>query len=185
MDVNAGKPYLFYSGESMSGVFRPGDELLCRSLPYNELRIGDVIVFSAESGKLIVHRVIRFSDSGDPVTMGDNNPTPDRKGPGKLPEYRLVTGFRRRDLLCSVRNGRAGMTQFYRNRLRRTILHNGRFLEYMVPRRLRIRSLKQTVFGKSVHFSWLGIRIAVDDGKMLRFRHPALKLFFAPERRKG
>lgn len=114
--------------------------------------------------------------------MGDNNPAPDLRGPGKRVGYRKVTGFFRRGVRYRVYGGMAGMLQFRRNRLLRLLLRLGRGPAALVPGWLRIRSLERTTFGNCTHYRWRGRLIAVDDGRVLRFRHPLLKLFFVPVR---
>ena len=71
---NAGSSVLLnYSGPSVNPTFKAGDELT--ALPYEkrEIRSGDVIVFrSSESGRNVVHRVVRVDLEGI-NTRGDNN----------------------------------------------------------------------------------------------------------------
>jgi hypothetical protein len=65
-----------YLGNSMRGVFMPGDNMLLMVVPHAEILLGDVIVFHNVSQRdrreLVVHRVIAISDSGL-ITRGDNN----------------------------------------------------------------------------------------------------------------
>jgi len=58
--------------------FRPGDVLIIKGVPQNELKIGDVIVFTYESQPVpIIHRVIYIDDKDYPYTKGDHNPVLD------------------------------------------------------------------------------------------------------------
>ena len=69
-----GPPVIFnYSGHSMNPTFKAGDGLMV--LPYGRrnARPGDVIVFcSPESGRNVVHRVVRVDSKGI-MTRGDNS----------------------------------------------------------------------------------------------------------------
>jgi len=71
---------LYYRGESMHPLFRPGDVLDVRPCVPSSVRAGDVIVFVPPGEeKQVVHRVC----SGGPEgfrTKGDNNPQPDPWG---------------------------------------------------------------------------------------------------------
>lgn len=81
---------------SMEPTFGPGDLLITRALPANQIAVGDVIILpvpqggsltastgvgeGAQAGDRYVHRVIDVSyRDGKPVvkTQGDNNPAPD------------------------------------------------------------------------------------------------------------
>lgn len=73
------------TGGSMSGAFERGSVVLSRSVPAEDLRVGDVITYQppASSGvtTLVTHRVVRIGqdDIGRQVlrTQGDANPDPD------------------------------------------------------------------------------------------------------------
>jgi signal peptidase I len=66
-------------GTSMLPTFEEGDLVVVVSVPYGDLRIGDIIVYNppcAITGESVIHRIIGFSGSGV-VTKGDNNPYSD------------------------------------------------------------------------------------------------------------
>jgi signal peptidase len=73
------------TGGSMSGTFERGSVVVARTVPTEDLRVGDVITYQppASSGvtTLVTHRVVRIDrdDVGRQVlhTKGDANPDPD------------------------------------------------------------------------------------------------------------
>lgn len=70
----------FYRGSSMLGTFRPGDYLTLESVPINDIRPGDVVVYrgldhEGEPGE-VVHRVVAVAPGGL-VARGDSNPRAD------------------------------------------------------------------------------------------------------------
>ena len=71
-------------GGSMEPKYHAGDAILTRPVPFEELRTGDVIVFSRDD-ELIVHQVIA-KGSGSVVTQGTANEQPD--DPVSREEYR-------------------------------------------------------------------------------------------------
>lgn len=67
-------PNLFYRGSSMQGTLKPGDKLTCEKAPYDQIKKGDLIIFSRNAGEkndFIVHRVVVITPKGL-VTRGDN-----------------------------------------------------------------------------------------------------------------
>ena len=57
--------------------FRPGDVLIIKGVPQDELKVGDVIVFTYEGQPVpIIHRIVKIED-GYPYTKGDHNPVLD------------------------------------------------------------------------------------------------------------
>lgn len=69
--------FMNYTGLSMNPLLRAGDELQLMPCEKSDLRKGDVIVYShPETGKDIVHRVIRIVSQGV-HTQGDNCRTED------------------------------------------------------------------------------------------------------------
>jgi signal peptidase len=58
--------------------FRPGDVLIIKGIPEEELEVGDVIVFTYEGQPVpIIHRIVTIDENGYPYTKGDHNPTLD------------------------------------------------------------------------------------------------------------
>jgi len=180
---------IFYRGNSMTRVFRPGDELLAEAVAAAECRPGDVIVFLGSAGGQVVHRVIAATPAGL-QTMGDNNDRPD---PGLRQEgdtLLLVRAFLRRGRRHPLARGAAGMRAFRRHRFRRAC----RRLGGKVLRALllplggwRLRLLDATSahrFGEVVHREWHGRVVArcYPDGKIRYTRWYWRLLFAAPER---
>jgi len=57
--------------------FRPGDVLIIKGIPAEEIKVGDVIVFTYEGQPVpIIHRVVLIEDNY-PYTKGDHNPVMD------------------------------------------------------------------------------------------------------------
>jgi len=67
---------LVYRGDSMEGVFREGDCLQVRPVPYESLRPGDVAAMSSGDGRRVVHRIIGAVPGGW-RTRGDACLAPD------------------------------------------------------------------------------------------------------------
>lgn len=65
----------YYTGNSMRGMFVPGDILLLSAITYGELECGDIVAVF-DSTPYYVHRVVRKTPESA-VTMGDNNSIPD------------------------------------------------------------------------------------------------------------
>jgi signal peptidase I len=71
---------LNFEGWSMGPSLRPGDTLLCLKIPFENLKVGDIVAHYNPiypDHPLVVHRVIEVS-GGRIRTKGDNNPDPDR-----------------------------------------------------------------------------------------------------------
>ena len=109
-----------YRGESMLGVFVPGDLLRVESISAGQAELGDIIAFDNQRGGVTVHRAIERDRNGMVVTMGDNNPGPDlfhiRSDTAVL---RVVEVLRCDGSTSAVSGGKAGMAEFRRNRRRR------------------------------------------------------------------
>jgi len=66
-------------GTSMLPTFEEGDLVVIQSVPFSDLKVGDIIVYNppcAITGESVIHRIIGFSGGGL-VTKGDNNPYSD------------------------------------------------------------------------------------------------------------
>lgn len=69
--------YFTVASSSMYPVLKPGDKITVESVDHNDIRVGQVIVFKAESDKMIVHRVVKkkgfiFITAGDSLRKFDN-----------------------------------------------------------------------------------------------------------------
>ncbi|MEM4717388.1 MAG: signal peptidase I [Desulfurococcaceae archaeon] len=67
-------------GESMLPLFREGDLVFINKVKPDEVKVGDIIVYSTRGGSLIIHRVIEVVVEDNTyyyVTKGDNNTFPD------------------------------------------------------------------------------------------------------------
>ena len=71
-----GEVSLVVHGASMLPAVWPGDQLTTRSVPFDQLRPGQVILFHRD-GKLTAHRILSFTADGV-VTRGDSLSHPDR-----------------------------------------------------------------------------------------------------------
>jgi len=66
-------------GTSMLPTFEEGDLVVIQSVPFRDLKVGDIIVYNppcAVTGQSVIHRIIGFAGGGL-VTKGDNNPYSD------------------------------------------------------------------------------------------------------------
>ncbi|MFB3926133.1 MAG: signal peptidase I [Syntrophales bacterium] len=69
--------HMIYTGSSMEPTFMRGDRVYYRPCAGEEIRRGDVIIFTpGGSGRKIMHRVISAGPAGI-RTSGDGNPRPD------------------------------------------------------------------------------------------------------------
>lgn len=73
-------------GRSMEPLLRYGDLVLVISVPPNEIKVNDIVVYkSCRYGNLIIHRVVDIVRKNGRyyfVTKGDNNLMPDSSLPG-------------------------------------------------------------------------------------------------------
>jgi len=68
-------PVVAVESNSMIPTFYKGDMLVLQGVPIEELKVGDVIVFSStERGTPIVHRIVDINPDGSFQTKGDANP---------------------------------------------------------------------------------------------------------------
>lgn len=79
---------LAYRGDSMCGTFRAGDCLWVAAVPYDSLKIGDVVAMAAD-GKAIAHRICGkradgFHTQGDGVLRADCEPLHSDRLMGKI-----------------------------------------------------------------------------------------------------
>ena len=112
-----------YERYSMKRVFVPGDLLETVPRALGEFVPGDIAVFYPHGKNVpgVVHRVLKCTSEGL-ITMGDNNPRPDdwvvtADYAPALVVARITTAGKRH----TVTRGSAGMRQFRRNQLRRSI----------------------------------------------------------------
>lgn len=107
-----------YYGNSMFRVFTPGDKLLLRRIPFEDLRVGDIVAVEAKPTSY-VHRVIEIGEGGA-VTQGDNNASPDEALVTPSSEWRLVVEYSdRHGRVHPVAGGEDGMRAFRRHQRRR------------------------------------------------------------------
>lgn len=168
---------IFYTGDSMRGVFAPGDSLQLEEVPSAGLQPGDIIAVQAKLP--YVHRVIRI-DGSCIITQGDNNPEPDSPlMPGQT--FRRVAGavsFNGTPRL--FHSGTEGMNDFRRHqhslRIRAALMHLFFRLEPLFFWRVELR---RTAFAETVGYSRFGITAARrrPDGAIC-FCNPFFRLIF-------
>ncbi|MFA5561006.1 MAG: signal peptidase I [Acholeplasmataceae bacterium] len=60
---------------SNSNTVKKGDIVFIDRTPYEDLEVGDIIVFKSDEGRLIIHRIHSYDkSSGEIITHGDKNP---------------------------------------------------------------------------------------------------------------
>ena len=112
----------FYKGESMRGIFVPGEILSLEERSFETLREGDVVAIFSRT-PYIVHRIIE-KNTEYAVTMGDNNDRPDAHKLTPDDAFRLVTGaVSLNGINRSVDGGEAGMRLFRRRQRKRKLRH--------------------------------------------------------------
>jgi len=72
--LNTDMPVVAVESYSMVPTFSKGDILILQGIPQEQLKVGDIIVFSPEPGQTpVVHRIIEVNPDGTFQTKGDNN----------------------------------------------------------------------------------------------------------------
>ncbi len=171
----------FYTGDSMRGVFVPGDVLSLAETAFEALRAGDVVAIF-ERTPYYVHRIVE-KNADCAVTMGDNNGRPDT---GRLtPESRFMLVMRARGpdgVVRSVPGGNAGMKQFRRQQRRRQFrLFAGALVrQFRLFGFLRLPANTETGFRDgTVQWSFGGIPVAARaPSGAIRYLHWSKRLFF-------
>lgn len=90
--ISGGRLYRVQTGSMQPGI-RPGDAVLTRPLTFEQLRVGDVVVFrdSAAASLRTTHRVTAVDYARATfTTQGDNNPTADLPHNARLLEARAT-----------------------------------------------------------------------------------------------
>ncbi len=67
-------------GHSMLPTLEGGDLVVIQNVPFSDIHVGDIIVYSgvcSTGGESVVHRVVQITSSGL-ITKGDNNNGPDQ-----------------------------------------------------------------------------------------------------------
>ncbi len=82
--LNTDMPVVAVESNSMVPTFSRGDILVLQGVPSQQLKVGDIIVFSPGSGQTpVVHRIITENPDGTFQTKGDNNN-------GQLPFEKMI-----------------------------------------------------------------------------------------------
>lgn len=170
-----------YTGNSMRGIFVPGEMLALAETAFETLRTGDVVVMLDRTPH-VVHRIVE-KNTEYAVTMGDNNECPDVEKLTPGDGFRLVTGaFSADGTLRAVAGGEAGMKQFRRQQRKRKLR---RFAGWLIrPLKplggLRIPARTETKFRDgTVQWSCGGIPVAArgPSGRTV-YLHWTKRLFF-------
>lgn len=169
---------IFYKGDSMRGVFIPGDTLQLEAVPFAELRPGDIVAIEAE--RPYVHRVIRI-DGARITTQGDNNSAPDPQPLTPEQPFRRVAAAASFDgAPRRFHSGAQGMIDFRKHqrgrRTRAALMRLFTSLERLLFWRFELR---RTLFAKTVGYSRFGVTAAhrSPDGA-IRFCNPFFRLIF-------
>jgi len=156
-----------YSGDSMRGMFVPGETLRLAAAPFESLRKGDVVaIFDRTPHR--VHRIVEI-DAECAVTMGDNNDRPDVAKLTPAGRFRLVTEAVSADgTVRQVAGGDAGMRRFRRRQRKRRLLHVAVLLVRPLRplKHLRIPARRETRFRDgTTQWSFCGIPVAARSPK--------------------
>lgn len=169
---------VFYKGDSMRGVFIPGDTLQLEAVPFTELRPGDIVAI--EAGRPYVHRVIRI-DGARITTQGDNNSAPDPQPlTPEQPFLRVAAAASFDGVPRSFHSGTQGMKDFRKHqrgrRTRAALMRLFTSLERLLFWRFELR---RTAFAETVVYNRFGVTAAhrSPDGA-IRFCNPFFRLIF-------
>lgn len=110
-------------GNSMLGVFSPGDKIFARKIDFSTPQAGDIIVFTQNNRKqrLVVHRIIKRSEDRI-LTHGDNNLLPDRPITRKNGDIYLVEKALRNGEPVYFSHGAQGMQDFYQHQRKKKLV---------------------------------------------------------------
>lgn len=188
-----------YYGRSMTGVFRPGDDVMVCEFPFRLLGAGDIIVFDnlIPDQDKIVHRIIevrQFDHVVPPnqylITQGDHNPSSDSLPVGPERNPKLVIGFLRNGRLYNIARGPAGMLQFRFNQARlkvNALIRNGlapfRGIAPLQPFNRILPPLEKHCFGSN-EFIYCGRKAIAEksqSSQSWRFRGLVARLFFTQD----
>lgn len=172
-----------YTGNSMKGMFRPGDILILSETAFGKLKRGDVVAVFDRTPHY-VHRVVETAPAYA-VTMGDNNRAPDELRLTPESDFRLVTEVipaGKQGKPHPVDGGAAGMKQFRRQqRARRIRVAAGKAAApFRWLKNCRIPARQETRFRDgTVQWSCCGVAVAArnPEGK-IRYLHWSKRLFF-------
>ncbi len=177
---NSFRCYAVYYGNSMRGVFVPGDHLILTPGTFEKLRPGDVVAVKKRE-RPFVHRVVALMPDGA-ITMGDNNEFPDFRRLHPDDHWMLVRIAVAADgTLRKIAGGTVGMQLFHwhqwQRRMRTTLGRLWRRIEPFACWRLTAR--EDGVFRNGVCFRcmkiFVGSRSA--DGR-IRYVGPLQRLCF-------
>jgi len=174
----------YYTGNSMRGVFEPGDILILTKIPFDMLECGDIVAVF-ERTPHYVHRIIDKTQQ-QAVTMGDNNDRPDTMFLTRKSKILLVEGVipvgTTTGFVFPVAGGTFGMRQYRRQqRIRRTIRLILRIMrEIRWIGRFRIPAKKETRFRDgTIQWSFGSIPVAArNPSGQTKYLRPWKRLFF-------
>ncbi len=125
--------HVLMAGVSMNPVLYAGDIVELVETERSSIQSGDIIVFPADNGKMIIHRVVRIEP--ELVTRGDNCSHDDSPVPPGAPVKKAVARLRY-GVRMLLTGGTAGEKEFHRNQRHLT-------------RRIRFRNLIPDILQKS------------------------------------
>lgn len=116
-------------GNSMLGVFSPGDQVFAREIDFSEPKVGDIIVFTPldRRKRLVVHRVVKRNEN-QIITHGDNNLLPDRPITRRNGAIYIVEKALRDGKPIAFSHGELGMADFLQHQKKKKITHKLRQL---------------------------------------------------------
>ncbi|MGC9333599.1 MAG: signal peptidase I [Anaerolineae bacterium] len=157
----------FYRGRSMAGTFRAGDRLTLASATIDEVRPGDVVVYTSTHGggrDELVHRIVSVAPDGL-VARGDNNPCPD---PVVVTDDNLlgrVTHVERAGRTWPVPGGWWGLLHARRQRIRVALWRWAKAVGRRPYRRLRASGLVARYWRPTVQT----VRVTTDKGPVVKY----------------
>jgi len=167
-EVGRGDIFFIYNGASMRPLFKPGDLLCARRIPWEDIKVGDVVIFSSSvrtnSDRYIVHRVISVKHDGL-FTQGDNNFVPDGEIVSKDRLVGQVVYFNRRRRVNKVNRGTVGIYYFYfvyiRNYIWAFLKRKGKGLYIRIHKSGWVNDIWKPKITK--------IHVMTDSGKLIKY----------------
>jgi len=107
---------LHYTGNSMLGVFQPGDAIVTCPVDFADIQVGDIVIFLAPPAYKMptVHRVIE-KNASRLQTQGDNNLSADPYQLECTTKFRLAIKLVRQNVEFELSRGPAGYAEFCRH----------------------------------------------------------------------
>jgi signal peptidase I len=158
-------PYYYY-GNSMAGTFKPGDCLTVESAFWENIKPGDIVIFSTMNNEKVVHRVLAIKDEGL-ITCGDNNFDCDLEPVSPDHLLGIIKQVERGNKIYYVAGGEIGLLKFILLQcLNRTLKLTKIVCRY--PYQLAKQQIK-LLLKRVWHPEIIRVTLTVDQGRVIKY----------------